>query len=299
MNIAAIARRLGGEVSGGRASVPGPGHSKADRSLRIWYDDQGELAWHSFSPATPWRECADYLRCQGILVDEQQERSAPISRQWEPSTLPAVEDAARRRNVALGIWSEALDPRGTLAELYLRSRAVALPPAGAEAIRFAPALKHGPSGAFWPSLVAAITDARTGMFRAIHRTFLAHDGSGKAPIEGAKMSLGPKSGGVIRLVPDEMIDQRLAYCEGIETGLAAIRAGWPCWAAIDACNMAALPVWPAIDVTIFADHDANGTGQRAADALARRWAKAGGWAEVITVAALGADLNDLAREIAS
>jgi putative DNA primase/helicase len=99
-------------------------------------------------------------------------------------------------------------------------------------------------------------------------------------------------------VPDDAIEQRLAVCEGIETALAAIRAGWPCWAAIDAGNMATLPAWPGIDITIFADHDENGAGQRAADAFARRWAEAGGWAEVITAGTLGADLNDLAREIA-
>ena len=48
-------------------------------------------------------------------------------------------------------------------------------------------------------MVALVTHAVTGEPVAIHRTFLAPDGHGKAPVEPNKMMLGPTRGGVVRL----------------------------------------------------------------------------------------------------
>ena len=48
------------------------------------------------------------------------------------------------------------------------------------------------------------------------------------------------------------------------------------WSAIDAGNMAALPVLPGIErLFIYADTDPSGAGQAAARTLARRWHQAG------------------------
>jgi Protein of unknown function (DUF3631) len=42
MTLAEMARRLGGEVSGGQVRCPGPGHSPADRSLAVKLNDKGD-----------------------------------------------------------------------------------------------------------------------------------------------------------------------------------------------------------------------------------------------------------------
>ena len=97
----------------------------------------------------------------------------------------------------------------------------------------------------------------------IHRTFLQPDGSGKADIEPQKASLGPISGGAVRLAPAA---ETLLVGEGIETCIAALQAtSMPAWAALSTAGMVALQLPPiAREIIILADHDANGAGERAA-----------------------------------
>ena len=111
------------------------------------------------------------------------------------------------------------------------------------------------------------------------------------------MNLGNhrKAGGVVRLWPDEAVTMGLGIAEGIETGLSLAHAFAPVWAAIDAGNLASLPVLGGVEsLLIAADNDESGAGQRAADALAQRWAGAGREAAIVLPPVSGMDLNDLA-----
>ena len=70
-------------------------------------------------------------------------------------------------------------------------------------------------------MVALVTRGVDDRPIGIHRTFLARDGSGKAPVEPAKMMLGPCRGGAVRLgAPSNF----LMVGEGMETCLAAMQA---------------------------------------------------------------------------
>ena len=60
-------------------------------------------------------------------------------------------------------------------------------------------LRHAPSNSVWPAMVALVTRDQERF--GIHRTYFAWDGSGKAPIEPQKMTLGPVRGGAVRLGP--------------------------------------------------------------------------------------------------
>ena len=61
------ARALGGEVYAGgrRASVPGPGHSTADRSVSLVLEGERVLI-HSFA-GDDWRRVRDELRRRGLV----------------------------------------------------------------------------------------------------------------------------------------------------------------------------------------------------------------------------------------
>ena len=48
-------------------------------------------------------------------------------------------------------------------------------------------------------MVALVTTGVDGTALAVHRTFLARDGGGKAPVDPQKMMLGPCRGGAVRL----------------------------------------------------------------------------------------------------
>ena len=92
----------------------------------------------------------------------------------------------------MSIWNQTEPVSGTVVEIYLRNRGIELPLP--DVLRFHPALKH-PTGAFLPTMVALITDGNNQPV-AIHRTFLATDGFGKAAVEPRKMMLGPCRGGL-------------------------------------------------------------------------------------------------------
>jgi putative DNA primase/helicase len=94
-------------------------------------------------------------------------------------------DDAKRSEIALAIWKSAKPAQGTPVETYLASRGIDLPPRAA--LGFHAGLKH-PSGDIWPAMVALVTSGADRTPLAIHRTFLARDGRGKAPVDQQKMT---------------------------------------------------------------------------------------------------------------
>jgi putative DNA primase/helicase len=103
---------------------------------------------------------------------------------------------------------------------------------------------------------------------AIHRTFLAKDGRGKAPVERPKMMLGPIRGGAVRLAP---VSKLLMVGEGIETCLSAMQAtSRPAWVALSTSGLVSLGLPPEVQDVIILE-DGEEAGQRAAHKAAMRW----------------------------
>lgn len=197
-------------------------------------------------------------------------------------------DAKARTEAALAIWRTSQGIAGSLGETYLRSRGIALSPR--PSLRFHPGLKHA-SGGVWPAMVALVLHGETGSPIAIHRTFLACDGHGKAPVDPRKMMLGPCRGGVVRLgAPGDV----LMVGEGIETCLAAMQAtSKPAWAALSTSGLRSLDLPRAIaKVIVLADGDE--PGEAAAQHCARRWQREGRSVRIARPPS-GMDFNDLLK----
>src|SRR5262249_44635380 len=143
------------------------------------------------------------------------------------------------------VWHDSVLATGTLVETYLRARAITIPPP--PTLRFHAALWHGPTKTHWPAMVAAVARGEAKSVVAIHGTYLARDGSGKAPLGDEydqKMSLGSISGGAIRLGP---VQETICIAEGIETALSVMQAtGLTAWAAISAGNFKKLELPDAV-----------------------------------------------------
>ena len=157
-----------------------------------------------------------------------------------------------------------------------------------DAVRFHAGLKHR-TGSNWPAMVALVTRGVDGEPIGIHRTFLARDGNAKAPVEPAKMMLGPCRGGAVRLAdPDKM----LMVGEGIETCLAAMQAsGVPAWAALSTSGLRCLELPREVrDVIVLADGDEAGEG--AARDCALRWKRQGRRVRIARPPR-GMDFNDM------
>jgi hypothetical protein len=121
-------------------------------------------------------------------------------------------------------------------------------------------------------MVALVTHGVTGSPIAVHRTFLAYDGGGKAPVDPAKMMLGPCRGGAVRLGEPGAV---LMVGEGIETCLAAMQAtGNAAWAALSTSDLRSLDLPRDVrDVIVLADGDE--PGEAAAQDGERRWKREG------------------------
>jgi hypothetical protein len=121
-------------------------------------------------------------------------------------------------------------------------------------------------------MVALVTRGADETPIAIHRTFIAPDGTGKAPVTSQKMMFGPCRGGAVRLgVPKDV----LMIGEGIETCLAAMVAtSYPAWAALSTSGLRALNLPDYLGhVILLADGD--DPGEAAARDCAWRWKQEG------------------------
>ena len=138
-------------------------------------------------------------------------------------------------------------------------------------------------------MVALVTRGHDGEPLAIHRTFLARDVAGKAPVAPQKMMLGPCRGGAVRLA---LPTGKLMVGEGIETCLAVMQAtGLPAWAALSTSGLRLLQLPAEIrEVIVLADGD--DPGEAAALDAARRW-KCEGRTVRIARPPVGMDFNDV------
>jgi putative DNA primase/helicase len=198
---------------------------------------------------------------------------------------------SRRIAAARRLWSAARDACRSPVVRYFASRGITiLPPA---CLRWLPACPH-PTGVIQlPAMLAAIVNV-DGELIGVHRTYLRSDGAGKADIDPAKAMLGRAAGGAVRLAAVRTDDWTVVG-EGIETVASVMQCtGLPGWAALSTSGIDRLLLPPgARMVLIVADHDANGTGERAARRAARRWLAEGRRVRIAVPPEVGADANDL------
>jgi putative DNA primase/helicase len=286
MTADAIAGALGGRKAGGGWVARCPAHEDRDPSLSIRHAADGKVLVRCHAGCDQARVIAA-LRVRGLWPENGQRHVKLVRPQPRPAAndQPGRDDAARTE-AALRIWQAAAPAAGTLVETYLRSRGIVLSvPA---TLRFHGGIKH-PSGGLWPAMVALVTRGADHAPLAVHRTFLARDGRGKAPVEPQKMMLGPCRGGAVRLAARGV---GMMVGEGIETCLAAMQAtGQPAWAALSTSGLRGLDLPTDVrEVAILADGDE--PGEAAARDAALRWRREGRRVRIARPPQ-GLDFNDL------
>jgi hypothetical protein len=186
------------------------------------------------------------------------------------------------------------------------------------AIRFHPALDHYDRDTgevtTWPAMVTAMSGP-DGDVRAIHRTWLRPDGSGKADVGKAKKMGGVARGcamrlskGATKLSPEAAakkgLTSPLIITEGIEDALTAAIAAPDArvWAA-GSLSLLGLLEWPACvsAVVLVADNDwQTPEAISAFERVEAYWrAMAGKRPLKVVRAEVGKDLNDWARGVAA
>jgi hypothetical protein len=285
VNAETIANALGGRKSGGSWMVCCPAHEDRRPSLSVSAAKGGKVLVRCHAGCDQ-RDVVAALRALG-LWEKARTTVRPLARRHHHQGCNEADpDALERTEAALAIWRASHPTEGTLAETYLRSRGLDLP--APASVRFNPGLKH-PSGGVWPAMVSLVTLGGTGAPVAVHRTFLALDGRGKAHLDPAKMMLGPCRGGVVRL---GQLAGVLMVGEGIETCLAAMQAtGTPAWAALSTSGLRTLELPKDVsEVIVLADGDE--AGESAARDCASRLKRPGRRVRVARPPQ-GLDFNDM------
>ena len=182
---------------------------------------------------------------------------------------------------------------GTLAETYLRGRAITAK-LDWPSLRFHAACTYRPDGGglrqSWPALLGIVTDV-DGNLTGLQRTWLARDGSDKAPLPDPRRAMGRLLGNAVRFGKPKDI---MAAGEGIETvlSLLSLFPALPIAAGLSASHLAAIQFPPGLcRLYVLRDNDA--AGDFAEDRLAERCREAGIDCRVLKPAAkdLNADLR--------
>lgn len=216
----------------------------------------------------------------------------------------------KRRAFAVFVRSKQVNFISTLAHTYLLSRSidVTLLPRMPGCLGFLPASRHPESGQEWPAMVAGFS-RDDGRIEAVHRTFLARDGSGKAPIEPVRKIWPSFKGLAVRLWRGESglsvkeackhgLLETLAIVEGVEDGLsvAMARPDLRVWCAGSLANIGELEIPHCCDrVIVCADNDwGKPQAERLLNAGLQRLARQGRQV-LVARSPVGKDMNDAIR----
>jgi putative DNA primase/helicase len=295
-DLRSMAVALGGDaVAGASILCPGPGHSPRDRSLSVTLSSAARDGFVLHSHAgDDWRACRDHVLARiGLPAFKRGDgRSAPITtsraRPAPAVAIPKTDTGA----FALRLWSEAGDPRRTLAERHLNGRGLELTDdiCGTVA-RFHGACPYRTDDKIIraPAMLTAYRTITDDKLVAIQRTLLTPEGK-----KFNRTMLGPTGGAAIKIDADENVEQGLFICEGFETGLAARQLGFrPVWALGSAGAIGAFPVLSGIDaLTILAETDDQGANLKNSQACARKWIEAGREVSIVEPNIPG-DMNNL------
>ena len=228
-----------------------------------------------------YRSSAPTLRA--ALAEARAFLALPAIRATTPDAPYDATEAARR------LWARCRAIDGSHAERYLHARG--LERCRFAALRFHPELRYreGSSVRRLPALVAAVT-GDDGAVAGVQRTWLDPRSPAKAGVAAPRKALGRAYGRAVRFGrPAD--GAALLVGEGIETVLSLVSAvpEVTAAAALSAGSLGAFAPPPGVARLVIArDNDAE--GDRAAERLARRCARAG--VSAIVVVPEGGDFND-------
>lgn len=267
-------KRLGGRWHGSYGLAPCPAHKDRDPSLSITAGHQAVL-FHCFAG------CSNESIMHALRGSRIDTRCNEAANRRPPAPADRFNDLART------IWANSKPINDTLAERYLKNRALSALPFG----RFHPqsVTVEDEKRLRFPALVLPImTD--TGV-TAIQRVFLDPETGNKTPLlSKPKRILGSPHNGAIRL--GAIDDRRLHLAEGFEDAASVmLLAGLPgCWAACGIGRYSSIAIPEGVlSITIWSQH-----GAEAQEAIekARHYLTNGNRDLTVVLPPAGGDWND-------
>jgi Toprim domain len=202
---------------------------------------------------------ADFCGLLRLTTSQRAKQAMTSRRQAREAEKKRDEDLAEKQKRAFQIWLYGNPILGSRADTYLRGRGIdlrALPGGPRGGIRLPKIVRcleshlHTESRRELPCMIAGCVDPVSGKLLAIHRTWLAPNGEGKADVTPAKKVWPDFRGLVIPLWRGETglsvkaaiaagLRETLVLTEGIEDGLSAVIAEprYRTWAMISLGNL--------------------------------------------------------------
>ncbi|WP_395821015.1 toprim domain-containing protein [Devosia sp.] len=208
------------------------------------------------------------------------------------SVVPRNSSAAAGR-----LFAASVPLNGTIAERYLKTRGI-LDVRGCSALRFHSRCyyRDGDATTTYPALIAAVSND-LGDLTGVHRTWLARDGNGKAPVTSPRRAMGNLLGFGVRFGwPTGNSASVMVAGEGLETVLSLRMAlpTLPIVAALSAAHLGALVLPPGLQ-RLYVAADADASGRSGALRLSRRARDQG--IEVLNLMPRLGDFNDDLRRL--
>jgi putative DNA primase/helicase len=186
----------------------------------------------------------------------------------EPAAAVQVKPAIDPTPKLKAMWGAATPTApGDIVDTYLRSRGVSLD-VYPSCLRTAASLRYYDDDAAsnFPAMLAFVRAEPA----TIHRTYLAADGSGKAPVEKPRKAVSRH--GKSPRIQLAAVAETLGIAEGIETALSAMKLfGVPTWSVISTYGVETFEPPPEVKrLIIFGDNDSNRAGHKAVYSLQAR-----------------------------
>jgi hypothetical protein len=236
------------------------------------------------------RESCGFIDFRDVANEARRFLSLPRAQPRQTPKLVGTSVSAGSPEAARRLFAMSQPIGDTLVATYLLSRGISNS-GDMGSIKFHPRCYYRPEGdgrtETWPAMIAAVTDL-CGAITGVHRTWLASDGLGKAPVDTPRRAMGGLLGNAVRFGE---ADDVLAVGEGIETmlSLRCVLPAMPMAAALSANHLAALFLPPTLR-RIYIARDADAAGDAALAALTERAGAAG--IEVLALSPQMADFNE-------
>ncbi|WP_421933040.1 DUF7146 domain-containing protein [Phenylobacterium sp.] len=233
-NLHTLHQQFGGDLyDGGRRLVmPGPGHSRHDRSLSVMINDRGRAIYHSFANE-PHSVVSAYLGLPETQDQPQSVREAKLA-QEDRKRLAALERASKLA-FCQRVWGDTLPAESSPVETYLAGRGIIGPIP--DAIRFHAAAPLGYQGSAVYTAMVAIVTGPDGKSSGLHVTAIKPDGSGKPDMTNPRRMFGDMRGAAVRFAPVP-VNGVLGLSEGLETGLSySLMTGLAVWACLSTSGL--------------------------------------------------------------
>ncbi|WP_141313074.1 DUF7146 domain-containing protein, partial [Novacetimonas hansenii] len=236
-----------------------------------------------------FRDVADEAR-HFLCLPQPQPRPASDHGRSDAFGHDASPQASGTADAARRLWAMSRPIAGTQAETWLRHRDLTRL-TDLASLRFHPDCYYRADAdsptEIWPAMIAAVTDLE-GRVTGVHRTWLARDGRGKAPVQIPRRAMGDLLGHAVRFGAASDV---LAAGEGVETvlSLREVMPDLPLAACLSSAHLAAMTFPPTLR-RLYVLRDDDPAGDHAVTALHARTQEAG--IECLVLSPRLADFND-------